>query len=466
MEVKDLVTLDIAHGRRGVSVGGIKPGSFRAEPPRVSSSPMEKRVMRVGILGFGTVGSGVYRMLQDNAEAIARKIGFGIEVVRIGVRDPAKDRGIASEFFTTDLASIVNDPTIDTVLELIGGTEPAADLVETALLNGKNVITANKELMAKHGSRLVHLAKSKRLDLHYEAAVGGGIPLVQPLKHQLAGNDVLRMMGILNGTTNYILTAMQQDGADFAEVLADAQAKGYAEADPTNDVDGFDTMYKISILASIAFGKQVPIEAVHREGIRSVTRTDMQYADVLGYRIKLLGVVDAVGPDRVRTRVHPTLVPKDHPLASVNGVYNALWLHGDFVGDVMFSGRGAGSDPTASAVVGDLIDVGRNMLAAGPGSALPYDLGMLTEPIDTLETRYYLRLSVSDRPRVLGSIALRFGEFNVSLAAMEMRALGEGVGEIVFLTHQCRESDFRSALAGLTPEIGVTRIENTFRVAE
>jgi homoserine dehydrogenase len=388
-------------------------------------------------------------MLADNQEAIVRKVGFPMEVVKIGVKDAAKPRELPSEMFTTDLASIVDDPSIDVILELIGGVDPAGAMVERALLNGKNVVTANKELMAKQGSRLVTLAKEKGLDLHYEAAVGGGIPLVQPLKHQLAGNDVLKMMGILNGTTNYILTAMQEEGADFGDVLADAQAKGYAEADPTADVDGYDPAYKISILASIAFGKQVPIENVYREGIRGVTKLDMKYAEILGYRIKLLGIVDAVDHDRVRVRVHPTMLPKAHPLASVNGVYNGVWLNGDFVGDVLFSGRGAGSDPTASAVVGDLIDVGRNVAAGGKGSAIPYGVGMATEPIDSLVTGYYLRLKVNDRPMVLGMIATTFGNFNVSLAAMEMKTLDAGEGEIVFLTHPCRESDFVAALEEL-----------------
>jgi homoserine dehydrogenase len=405
--------------------------------------------LRVGILGFGTVGSGVYRMLMDNQEAIVRKVGLSVEVVKIGVRSAGKARELPDEMFTTDLASIIDDPSIDVILELIGGVDTAGDAVQRALESGKNVVTANKELMAKHGSRLVTIAKERGLDLHYEAAVGGGIPLVQPLKHQLAGNDVLKMMGILNGTTNYILTAMQEEGADFGDVLADAQAKGYAEADPTADVDGFDASYKISILASIAFGKQVPIEDVYREGIRDVTMLDMKYAEILGYRIKLLGIVDAVGPDRVRVRVHPTLLPKSHPLASVNGVYNGLWLDGDFVGDVMFSGRGAGSAPTASAVVGDLIDVGRNIVAGGKGSAIPYGTGMLTEPMDSLETGYYLRLRVNDRPMVLGQIATTFGKHSVSLAAMEMKALDEGKGEIVFLTHPCRESNFVAALEEL-----------------
>jgi homoserine dehydrogenase len=424
------------------------------------------RTIRIGILGFGTVGSGAYRMLQDNREAISRKIGLCFEVAQIGVKDITKPRILPANHFTSDLQSIVDDPTIDVILELIGGVDPAGHLVEAALLNGKHVVTANKELIAKQGSRLVHLAKSKGLDLHYEAAVGGGIPLIQPLKHQLAGNEVLKMMGILNGTTNYILTKMQQEGADFGEVLKEAQDKGYAEADPTNDVDGFDTSYKIAILASIAFGKQVPMDGVYREGIRNVTKLDIQYAGLLGYCIKLLGIVEPVGGERILARVHPTLIPKSHPLASVDGVYNALWVHGDFVGDVMFSGRGAGSAPTASAVVGDFIDVGRNIFGGGSGSAIPYDTGMLTASINDLHTAFYLRIQVQDRPKVLGQIATVFGDFDVSLAAMEMKTLDSVRGEIVFLSHPCREESFRAALEALKSSGTVDVVCNWFRVED
>jgi homoserine dehydrogenase len=424
------------------------------------------RILRVGILGFGTVGSGAYRMLEDNREAIQRKVGLGMEVVKIGVKDLSKPRDLPASIFTADLDSIVEDPEIDVVLELIGGTDPAGRLVEAALLNGKNVVTANKELMAKDGARLVQIAKSRGLDLHYEAAVGGGIPLVQPLKHQLAGNDVLKMMGILNGTTNYILTKMSKEKAEFSEVLAEAQAKGYAEADPTNDVDGFDTAYKISILASIAFGKHVPIAGVYREGIRSIGKDDIRYADVLGYTIKLLGIVEPVAVNRLLVRVHPTLIRKTHQLATVGDVYNALWIHGDFVGDLMFSGRGAGSDPTASAVIGDLIDVGRNVAIGGQGSAIPWESGIETEPIESLETEYYLRLIVKDRPKVLGQLAMIFGGHEVSLAAMEMRVVDEGasLGEIVFLTHVSREGNFRRALLEIEQADVVERVCTWIRV--
>ncbi len=422
--------------------------------------------IRIGMLGFGTVGTGTYRMLLDNREAINRKIGREIEISKIGIRDATKERALDQAHFTTDLNSIVTDPNIDIVVELIGGIDPAAELVEAALMHGKHVVTANKELIAKHGSRLVHLAKSKGLDLHYEAAVGGGIPLVQPLKHQLAGNEVIRMMGILNGTSNYILTKMEEEEADFADALAEAQAAGYAEADPTNDIEGIDTSYKISILASIAFGKQVPVEAIYREGISKIGITDIEYARSWGYKIKLVGVVDAVGNDAVSVRVHPSMIPNSHPLASVNGVYNALWLHGDFVGDVMFSGRGAGSDPTGSAVIGDLIDVGRNIVGGGSGSAIPYDMGMNVVPIDDIQSAFYLRLVVKDRPKTLGEISMVFGAHEISIAEMQMRTLPHDQGEIVFLTHRASEKAFADAIKQVRDLESVASVASSIRVED
>lgn len=416
------------------------------------------------MLGYGTVGEGTYRMIRDNADSILAKTAARVEIVKIGVRDPGKPRSLPADLFTTDLESIADDPTIDVVLELMGGEHPAAEIVERCLDSRKHVVTANKELLAKHGPRLVNKAKSLGLDLHFEAAVGGGIPVVQPLKHQLAGNDVIKLMGILNGTTNYILTQMSDYGKGFGAALTEAQAEGYAEADPTNDVDGFDTMYKIAVLAGIVFGGQVPLEGIHREGIRAVTADDMKYADVLGYSIKLLGVVEETAPRRVMVRVHPTLVPKSHQIASVKGVYNAVWIHGDFVGDLMFSGRGAGAHPTASAVVGDLVDVMRNIVGGGQGSAIPYGEPLQTTPIGELESRYFLRLEVVDRPGTLGQITTAFGAEGVGLASMEMRVKGTGVGEIVFLTHVCRESDFTTALAKVATLDAVSRTETWLRV--
>ncbi|MHB8635286.1 MAG: homoserine dehydrogenase [Fimbriimonadaceae bacterium] len=428
--------------------------------------PACRERVRVGILGFGVVGSGVYRMLQANAEAIHARIGSAIEVVAIGVRDGSKARDAPARLVTTNLDSIVDNPSIDVILELIGGSEPAGRLVEHALRNGKSVVTANKELIAKDGARLVELAKANGLDLHFEAAVGGGIPLVQPLKHQLAGNDVVKLMGILNGTTNFILSKMSLEGGEFADVLADAQAQGYAEADPSNDVDGIDAAYKLAILGSIAFGRHVHIDGVYREGVRGIQSRDLEFAAFLGYRVKLLGIVEPMGEDAVLARVHPALIAKTHPLATVEGVYNAVWIHGDFVGDVMFSGRGAGGDPTASAVVGDLIDVGRNLNAQGPGSAIPIGAAITMASIDSLLTEFYVRVIVKDEPKVLGNIALALGEHGVSLAAMEMRVLDAEAmrGEIVFLTHTSREDRFRAALEQMVRERLVESVEAWLRV--
>jgi homoserine dehydrogenase len=422
------------------------------------------KTIRVGFLGFGTVGEGTYRMLIDNESEILAKTSARFEVVRAGVRDVDKPRAIPSERITADLQSIVNDPEIDVVLELMGGEEPAGALIERALNNGKHVVTANKELIAKHGSRLISLAKSSNLDLHFEAAVGGGIPVVQPLKHQLAGNDVIKLMGILNGTTNYMLTEMETKGKDFEEALREAQAKGYAESDPTADVDGYDTMYKISILAAITFGKSVRLDQVSREGIRRVSAADMRYARQFGYCIKLLGICEERREGEVMVRVHPTLIPLSHQLAHVNGVYNAIWLHGDFVGDLMFSGRGAGADPTASAVVGDLIDVARNIVSGGQGSAIPFGEGMRAVDIAELETRYYVRLEVEDQPGTLGEIATEFARFGVGLAQMEMGTKVGGLGEIALLTHVCLESDFCRAMVAVESLKRVTNRESWMRV--
>lgn len=427
-----------------------------------------QKKLRVGLLGFGTVGQGVYRMLENNTEAITSRIGFPVEVVKIGVKDGDKSRSVDRSLITTDLHEIVNNPGIDVVVELIGGLDPATELVEQALKNGKSVVTANKELMAKQGARLVQLAKDRRIDMHYEAAVGGGIPLVQPLKHQLAGNEVLKMVGILNGTTNYILTKMTKEGSQFDEVLKEAQKLGYAEADPTNDVDGFDSSYKLAILSSIAFGCQVPIESVYREGIRSIKAEDLTYAGVLGYRIKLLGIVEQIAGKGILARIHPTFIRETHQIAKVDGVYNAVWINGDFVGDLMFSGKGAGGDPTASAVVGDLIDVGRNIAAEGPGSAIPISGVAQTATMDDLVSAYYVRMRVRDEAKVLGRISMVFGDMNVSLAAMEMRVIDETdhKGEIVFLTHACREPDLIHSLARITEESLATSIESWFRVED
>ncbi|MEQ1823377.1 MAG: homoserine dehydrogenase [Fimbriimonadaceae bacterium] len=423
-------------------------------------------MIRVGLLGFGTVGVGVFRMMRDNADSITRHIGFPATITRIGVHDLSKPREFAFAGLTDDLQSIVNDPEIDVIIEVIGGVSPARELIETALNNKKHVITANKELIAKHGAALMKKAAGHSLDLHFEAAVGGGIPLVQPLKHQLAGNDVLKMMGILNGTTNYILTQMAEKKQSLDVALKEAQELGYAEADPTSDVEGFDAQYKLAILSTIAFSQEIPVDEVYREGIMKITADDIHFARILGYRIKILGIVEAF-PEGILARVHPVLLPRRFPLANVHDVYNAVQIRGDFVGDVILSGRGAGSAPTASSVIGDLIDVGRNIRLGGAGNVtMPESDGLPLLPIEKLETAYYLRMLVDDQPKVLGSIATRLGEYGVSLSAMEMRVVSEKdkIGEIVFLTHICNEGMFRKAISVLESEPVVKEICSWIRV--
>jgi homoserine dehydrogenase len=426
---------------------------------------MSLRVIRVGLLGFGVVGEGTYRMLQENKASIEKRTGSTVEIVKIGIRDPQRERSAPKELFTTDLYSIVNNPEIDVIIEVIGGLDPAYGLLKSALSSGKHVITANKELIAKHGPELMRLATSNKLDLHFEAAVGGGIPLLQPMRHQLAGNEVLKLMGIVNGTTNYILTKMTEERWSLEQALKVAQEKGYAEADPTSDVDGYDAQFKTAILASTAFAAEVHPDNVYREGIRAITTDDIRYANQLGYRIKLLGIVEAK-PDGILARVHPTLLPRKHPLANVHDVYNAVWINGDFVGDVILSGRGAGSDPTASAVVGDLIDTCQNIRIGGAANVITPEVGANLLPMDVCQCRYYLRINVVDQPKVLGAIANCLGDYNVSLAAMEMCVLDEekNIGEIVFLTHVCEEKNFQEALKEVKNSPQVLSIENAIRV--
>jgi len=408
-------------------------------------------------------------MLAENRAVIERKCGRPVEITRIGVRDKEKARSAPDELFTTDLMQLVTDPQIDVVLELIGGMEPAQSLILKALESGKHVVTANKELIAKEGSHLLRTAAARGLDLHFEAAVGGGIPLIQPLKHQLAGNDVIRLMGIVNGTTNHILTQMSNLGKTFAEALEEAQSAGYAEADPTNDVEGYDAQFKAAILASIAFGADIGPKDVYRKGVTELEPRDIEVAGHLGLRVKLLAIAEeAEGTSNqqrgVRVRVHPTLLPLDHPLAAVSGVYNAVWLIGDFVGDVMLSGRGAGGAPTGSAVVGDLIDTIRNMELGGAGNLGTSENVATPVGMDGLMTRYFVRLIVRDEPMVLGRVATILGARGISISATEMTDLPPSQGEIVLLTHRCSESHFRAAWRDLQECEEVLRAASMIRV--
>ncbi|HSV73718.1 MAG TPA: homoserine dehydrogenase [Chthonomonadales bacterium] len=423
--------------------------------------------IQIGLLGLGTVGSGTYALLQQNASIIERKLGVRPVVRRVAVRDLAKRRAVTvpSGLLTSDPVEVLDDPAVEIVCELIGGVSPAREYILRALRSGKHVVTANKELIARDGHALMMEAQERGLDFLFEGSVGGGIPIIQPMKSALAGNQVQRIQGIVNGTTNYILTRMTQEGTDFADALRDAQAAGYAEADPTSDVEGFDAQYKIAILSSIAFTSQVHVSDVYVEGITHVTKRDIECARDLGYVIKLVAVAESREDGALQVRVTPMFLRAAHPLASTNDVFNAILLRGDAVGDVMFYGRGAGMMPTGSAVVGDIMDVCRNIIHGSTsriGCTCFEQRQML--PVDQIEALYYLRMLVLDRPGVLASVAGVLGEHEVSIESVVQRSTGEGLAEIIWVTHRTREADIRAALARICTLECVVRLENWLRV--
>ncbi len=429
---------------------------------------INKRQINIGILGLGVVGSGTARVLQENAEDIARKVGLPVVIRRVAVRDLTKPRDVVlpEGVLTDEPGDVIDDPEIDILCELIGGVQSAHGFVLRAIQSGKNIVTANKEMMAKAGHDLLHEAENRDLDFNFEGSVGGGIPIIQPLKQALAANRFTRLMGIVNGTTNYILSKMTAEDADFAAVLAEAQAHGYAESDPTGDVEGFDAQYKTAILSSIAFTSRVLPEDIYVEGITRITKRDIEVARELGYVVKIVGIGDDLG-DALQVRVHPVLLPRAHPLASVNDVYNGIYLQGNAVGDVMFYGRGAGSLPTGSAVAGDVIEIARNIVhgATGRLGCTCFDRKPAL-PIARLRTKYYIRLLAHDWPKVLASLASVFGDFNVSIESVVQRALPDGDAEIVWITHQTLEANLRSALDVIKRLHIVSGIENWIRVEE
>jgi len=420
------------------------------------------------LLGLGTVGSGVVKLLQENGEDIATKVGCPLRIERILVRDKNKPRPVAVDpaLITDDPADILEDPAIEIVAELIGGLEPAREYILRALEAGKNVVTANKDVLAVHGQQLLQAAEARGLDFFFEASVGGGIPIIHPLKELLAANRIRQVLGIVNGTTNFILTKMTVEGKDFAEALGEAQAMGYAESDPSADVEGADAARKLAILASIAFNTRVTYPEVYAEGIGRISARDILYAGELGYVIKLL----AIGREEeqeVEVRVHPALVPKDHPLATVSDVFNAIFIRGDAVGEAMFYGRGAGQMPTASAVVGDLMLVARNLLHGSTGRITCTCYRQLpVRPMGRVECKYYLRFTVKDRPGVLARIAGAFGEAGVSLASVIQKRSFEGWAELVLITHRVREENLQRALAIIRNLPVVKSVDNLIRVEE
>jgi homoserine dehydrogenase len=427
---------------------------------------VEARTVKLGVLGCGNVGSALCQLVAAERDDIESRTGIRLEVARVAVRSLSKDRGVdlPAEVFTTDAASIVSDPSIDLVVEVLGGIEPARELITEALKAGKPVVTANKELLANVGADLFAVAETAGVDLLFEAAVAGGIPLIRPLRESLVGERVHRVIGIVNGTTNYILSQMAANGTSYHDALADAQSLGYAERDPTADVEGFDAGAKAAIIASIAFGVRFVAGDVYHEGISNVTETDIAFATRLGYTIKLLAICERFDDGSVAVRVHPAMVLSSHPLASVRDSFNAVFVEGDAVGDLMFYGRGAGGRPTASAVLGDVIDAALNR-AKGTAASIGALGRCRVRPIDELSSPFYMNVEVSDQPGVLAAVAGVFGQHGVSIRSMEQEGLG-GDARIIFITHIAREADVRATLRELAGLDVVREIGSVLRVID
>ena len=408
------------------------------------------RPLSVAVAGLGVVGAGVLRLLRDNADVVAARAGRPVIVTAVSARNRNRDRGVpvAGLRWYNDPLAMVADEAVDVVVEVIGGSEgPGRAVVEAALAAGKPVVTANKALMAVHGAALAAAAERAGVPLAFEAAVAGGIPVIKALREGLAGNRISRVAGILNGTCNYILTVMRERGREFADVLAEAQKLGYAEADPSFDVDGIDAAHKLAILAALAFGRPVAFDAVHVEGIRHVSALDIAFAAELGYRIKLLGLARRTEAG-IEARVHPCMVPQASPIARVDGVFNAVVAEGDFVGRIMLEGRGAGAGPTASAVVADLIDIARGRSTPVWGAASGALSDAPSVPMAAHVGAYYLRLMVVDRPGVIADVTAVLRDQGISLESMlqRSRSPGEAV-PVVLVTHETRESAMRAALS-------------------
>ena len=426
--------------------------------------------INVGLMGLGVVGGGVAAALLGRREGISRKIGRPLNLKKILVRDPNKPResSIPTDLLTTNPEEILTDRAIHVVVEVMGGTQPAAKYLKHALSAGKHVVTANKEVMARQGPELMNLAQGSGVNLLFEASVGGGIPIVGCLMNELLANEVHSIRGIINGTANYILTRMANDFTEFQQALAEAQERGYAEADPTNDVEGMDAAYKLAILASLAYHQHVQPEEVYRQGIGTLEAKDFRYAQELGYAIKSLGIATRDN-GAIRARVHPSLVPLEHMLAKVDGAYNAVEVEGSLCGKVLFHGLGAGREPTTSAVVGDLIEIGRKMGTEGPPTPMTQlDGEDRIRPIDDLESRYYLRLNVADRAGVLAEIARILGDVNISIASVLQKDTDPAAqtAEIVITTHPAREASVQEGLRLVSGLEVVREVNNLLRIEE
>ncbi len=430
--------------------------------------------VKIGLIGLGVVGSGTVKIILENRDLIKSRLGVPLEIKKIGVRDLDRPRlvEVSKELLTTDIDAIIHDPEIDIIVELIGGIEPARTFILKAIDSGKHVVTANKALLAEHGHELFSAAARRGVDIAFEAAVGGGVPIIKTLKESLTGNRIISLVGIVNGTCNYILTRMLEEGLSFETVLKEAQAAGFAEADPSLDIDGIDAAHKLTILASLAYGTQVRFEDVYVEGIREADPLDLAFAKELGFVTKLLAICRET-ENGLELRVHPALVSETHVLASVRLAYNAFYIRGDAVKDILLYGLGAGQMPTGSAVVSDIIDLGRNILvqASGRVSPLSYHMSSLSacriKPMPQITCRYYFRFSAVDRPGVLSKIAGILGEHQISIATVIQKGREEGSSvPIVMLTHEAREEEVQKALKKINQLDVVTAPTKLIRIEE
>ncbi|QIV83539.1 homoserine dehydrogenase [Mycolicibacterium frederiksbergense] len=434
---------------------------------------MSEKAIGVAVLGLGNVGTEVVRIIEESAADLEARIGAPLELRGVGVRRVAKDRGVPVGMLTDDIDALVSRDDVDIVVELMGPVEPARKAIMAALERGKSVVTANKALMAQSTGELAQAAEKARVDLYFEAAVAGAIPVIRPLTQSLAGDSVLRVAGIVNGTTNYILSAMNDTGASYEDALADASALGYAEADPTADVEGYDAAAKAAILASIAFHTRVTADDVYREGITKVSAADFESAKALGCNIKLLAICERLtsgkGKQRVSARVYPALVPLDHPLASVNGAFNAVVVEAEAAGRLMFYGQGAGGAPTASAVMGDLVMAARNRVQGGRGPRESKYAKLPIASIGAIPTRYYVNMNVKDQPGVLSAVAAEFSRHEVSIAEVRQQGMTDDEGEpcgaqIVVVTHQATDAALSETVEALAELDVVQNINSVLRM--
>jgi homoserine dehydrogenase len=440
------------------------PLDSRPDPINPAEAAATGRTVRIGVLGCGNVGASLVQLVADRADAIEARTGLRLEVARVAVRSKTRDRDVPldPEILTTDAASVVVDPSLDIIVEAIGGIEPAKELITNALQAGKPVVTANKELLANFGSELFAEADAAKVDLLFEAAVAAGIPLVRPLRESLKAEDIRRVMGIVNGTTNFILSRMSEENMSYSDALAEAQSLGYAERDPTADVEGYDAGAKAAIIASIAFGAKVVAGNVYHEGISKITPTEIDFARRLGYAVKLLAICERFEDGSIAVRVHPAMVPTEHPLASVRDSYNAVFVEGEAVGNLMFFGRGAGGFPTASAVLGDVLDAALNLGQIAHGSVGQLSPAVI-RPIDDLRSAFYINVEVDDEPGVLAAVANVFGSHAVSIRSMEQEGLGSNA-RIVFITHSATEGDVQATLHDLRQLAAVRQVASVLRV--